>query len=285
LRLQNMKALDVARMRENNKKSPIAKHVDPYGKRLDTPEDDRISDTIEGRNSVLEAIRAGVIINKVFIAKGETDSALRHIASLAREAGAVVSEVDRRKLDFMSVSHAHQGVVAKASAAEYVTVSDILEIARNKNENPLIILCDEVADPHNLGAIIRTAEAAGAHGVVITKHRSAGLTATAAKASSGAVYHMAIARVTNLSSAISELKKAGVWVFGASAEGDTSLWQTDLSGSIALVVGSEGKGISRLVSENCDHIIKIPMFGSISSLNVSVSAAVLIYEAVRQRAI
>ena len=239
---------------------------------------------IEGRNAVMEAFHSGVNIDKVLIAKGETDSTLKHIASTARTAGAVVIEADRRKLDSLSETKSHQGVIAMATYGEYVTIDDILEIAKNKAEEPLIILCDEISDPHNLGAIIRTCEASGAHGVIIPKRRSAGLSATVAKASSGAVFHTAIARVTNITSAIKELKKAGVWVFAASADGDRTLWETDFTCAAALVIGSEGAGISRLVSENCDHKVSIPMDGKLSSLNASVSAAVLLYEAVRQRA-
>ena len=238
---------------------------------------------IEGRNAVIEALRAGIAIDKVFIAKGETDRTLRYIASTARAAGVAVVDADRRKLDAMSLTNAHQGVIAQAACKEYAAISDILEAAEIKGEEPLIIICDGIEDPHNLGAIIRTAEAAGAHGVVIPKRRSAGLTATVAKASSGAVYHIAVARATNIVSAIEELKKAGVWVFGAATGGNTPLWESDLSTSAAIVIGSEGSGISRLVSENCDFIISIPMYGKIASLNASVSAAILLYEAVRQR--
>jgi len=238
---------------------------------------------IEGRNAVIEALRSGVNIDKVFIAKGEVDSTLKHIASKARAAGAAVVEADRRKLDSMSLTHSHQGVIAMAAFADYVTISDILDIARQKGEDPLIIICDEISDPHNLGAIIRTCEATGAHGVIIPKRRSAGLNATVAKASSGAVFHTAIARVTNITSAVKELKKAGVWVFAASIDGDLTLWGSDFKCPAAFVIGSEGTGISRLVNENCDHRIKIPMSGKLSSLNASVSAAVLLFEAVRQR--
>ena len=262
-----------------------ARHVDPYGKRPESADDDedKTGGMIEGRNAVIEALRAGVAIDKVFIAKGETDSALRYAASAARAAGVAVVDADRRKLDSMSVTHAHQGIIAQAACAEYVTVDDILEVAQKRGETPLIVLCDEISDPHNLGAIIRTCEAAGAHGVIIPKRRSAGLTATVAKVSSGAAYHLAVARVANLSSAIAELKKVGVWVFGASADGITQLWECDLTVPAAIVIGSEGAGIGRLVSENCDFRISIPMFGKIHSLNASVSAAILVYEAIRQR--
>jgi len=274
------------------KRSPV-RHFDPYGKRPESraPRDDSRDDSreergegvIEGRNAIIEALRAGIVIDKVFVAKGETDAALRHVASLAREAGATVVDADRRKLDSMSMTRAHQGVIAMAACAKYVTISEMLELARQKAEEPLIVLCDEISDPHNLGAIIRTCEASGAHGVIIPKRRSAGLSATVAKASSGAVYHAAVARVANISAAITELKKAGVWVFGASADGGTPLWQADFKGPTAIVIGAEGAGISRLVGENCDFRVSIPMFGKIKSLNASVSAAVLMYEAVRQR--
>ena len=245
--------------------------------------EDQDSGVIEGRNAVIEALRAGVVIDKVFIAKGETDSTLLFIASTARGAGAVVVDADKRKLDSMSTTHSHQGVIAQAACTEYVSVSDIVDIARQRGEAPLIVLCDGISDPHNLGAIIRSCEAAGAHGVIIPKRRSAGLTATVAKSSSGAVYHMAIARVTNLTAAIEELKNAGVWIFGASVDGRSSLWECDLTGAAAFVIGSEGAGISRLIGEKCDISIRIPMYGSLSSLNASVSAAIVVYEAIRQR--
>jgi len=240
-------------------------------------------DLIEGRNAVIEALRAGVEIDKVYIAKGETDAALNHIASLTRASGAAVSVVDRRKLDSMSLTHSHQGVIASGACVKYSTVGDILGIARERGEAPLLILCDEISDPHNLGAIIRTCEALGAHGIVIPKHRSAGVTPVVVKASSGAVYHTAVARVTNMTAAIKELKEEGVWVFGASAGGDTAIWQADFCCPSAIVIGSEGSGISRLVMENCDISVDIPMFGKVASLNASVSASIILYEAVRQR--
>jgi len=241
------------------------------------------SDLIEGRNAVTEALRTGVQIDKVFIARGDIDNTLKAIASKARESGAVVSETDRRKLDAMSRTHAHQGVIASAACIRYAAVEDIMEAARKKGEAPLIVLCDEISDPHNLGAIIRTSEALGAHGVIIPKHRSAGATSTVAKTSSGAIFHTAVARVANLNMTIAGLKKSGVWVYGASADADTVLWETDLRGPAALVIGSEGTGISRIVGENCDFSVSIPMFGNTPSLNASVAAGIFIYEAVRQR--
>ena len=238
---------------------------------------------IEGRNAVTEAIRAGVSIDKIYLLKGEGDSALGHIASAAREQGVVVVNTDRRKLDAMSRTHAHQGVIALAAVRAYASVDDILAAAAAKNEPPLIVVCDELSDPHNLGAVIRTADAAGAHGVIIPKRRSAGLTAVVAKTSAGAVAHVPVARVPNLPALLRELKEAGVWVFGAAAEGTASLYHADLKGPAAIVIGSEGDGMGRLVRENCDFIVSIPMRGKINSLNASAAAAVLLYEAVRQR--
>ena len=238
---------------------------------------------IEGRNAVIEALRAGTAIDKIYLAKGETDKTLSHIASRAREAGVVVVEADRRKLDAMSRTHSHQGVIALAAVREYVSVQSILDAAAAKGEPPLLVVCDEISDPHNLGAILRTAECAGAHGVIIPKRRSAGLTAVVAKTSAGAVAHVPVARVPNLPSLLKELKEEGVWVFGTAAGGTTQLYQADLKGPAAIVIGSEGDGMGRLVAENCDFTVSIPMFGKINSLNASAAAAVLLYEAVRQR--
>jgi len=238
---------------------------------------------IEGRNAVIEALRAGESIDKIFILKGETDKTLGHIASKARAAGIVVVDADKRKLDNMSRTHSHQGVIALASVREYVTVESILEAAAAKGENPLIVVCDEITDPHNLGAIIRTAECAGAHGIVIPKRRSAGLTAVVAKTSAGAVAHMPVARVANIPSLLKDLKKQGVWVFGTAADGNTTLYDADLKGAAAIVIGSEGDGMTRLAAENCDFLVSIPMRGKLNSLNASAAAAIMLYEAVRQR--
>ena len=238
---------------------------------------------IEGRNAVIEALRAGENIDKIFIQKGETDKTLGHIASKARAAGIVVVDADKRKLDGMSRTHAHQGVIALAAMREYVSVEDILEKAAEKGEKPLIVVCDEISDPHHLGAIIRTAECAGAHGIVIPKRRSAGLTAVVAKTSAGAVAHMPVARVANIPSLLKDLKKQGVWVFGTAAKGTTSLYEADLKGPAAIVIGSEGDGMTRLAEENCDFLVSISMKGKLNSLNASAAAAILLYEAVRQR--
>jgi 23S rRNA (guanosine2251-2'-O)-methyltransferase len=248
------------------------------------PLEEAINDgIIEGRNAVIEALRAGTAIDKIYLAKGETDATLGHIASTARDKGVVVVETDRKKLDSMSVTHSHQGVIAVAAVRAYVTVDEILQSARDKGEQPLVVVCDEISDPHNLGAIIRTAECAGAHGIIIPKRRSAGLTAIVGKTSAGAVAYMPVARVPNLTAVLKELKDEGLWVFGAEANGDTPIYNADLKGPAAIVIGSEGEGIGRLVSENCDVRLSIPMKGKVNSLNASAAAAVLLYEAVRQR--
>ena len=225
---------------------------------------------IEGRNAVIEALRTETAIDKIYIAKGETDKTLGHIASKARAAA-------------MSRTHAHQGVIALAAVREYATVEQILQSAADRGEAPLLVVCDEISDPHNLGAILRTAECAGAHGVIIPKRRSAGLTAIVAKTSAGAVSYIPVARVPNIPALLKDLKKQGVWVFGTAADGNTTLYNADLKGPAAIVIGSEGAGMTRLAAENCDFLVSIPMKGKISSLNASAAAAILLYEAVRQR--
>lgn len=255
-------------MRENDRQRPLPQ-----------AEADGI---IEGRNAVIEALRSGENIDKIYLAKGETDKTLGHIASGPGK-GIVVVEADRRKLDGMSRTHAHQGVIALAAMREYVTVQSLLDTAEEKGEAPLLVVCDEISDPHNLGAILRTAECAGAHGVIIPKRRSAGLTAIVGKTSAGAVSYMPVARVSNLPATLEELKKKGIWVYGTAAEGATSLYEADLKGPAAIVIGSEGSGMGRLVREKCDFLVSIPMKGHISSLNASAAAAILLYEAVRRR--
>ena len=238
---------------------------------------------IEGRNAVTEALRSGRTINKVFLADGDTDKSLGRLAAMAKEAGAVVVRIDRRKLNDMSPTGAHQGIIASVAAHEYTSVEDILTAAQEKGEAPLLVVCDELSDPHNLGAIIRTAECAGAHGVIIPKRRSVGLTAVVGKASAGALEYMPVARVSNIASTLRDLKAKGIWVFGTAAEGATVLYQADLTLPAAIVIGNEGVGMSRIVAEHCDFKVSIPMKGQISSLNASAAAAILLYEAVRQR--
>lgn len=248
------------------------------------PDPETAENLLEGRNALTEALAAGRAIDKVYLAEGNTDRALARLAAMAKQAGAVVVETDRRKLDQLSATGAPQGVIAVVAAHDYSSVDDIFARAAEKGEPPLIVLCDELSDPHNLGAIIRTAECAGAHGVIIPKRRSVGLTAVVGKASAGALEYMPVARVSNLVNTIKELKERGVWVCGTAADGDTSLYRADLKGPTAIVIGSEGDGMSRLVAESCDYKVSIPMRGSISSLNASAAAAILLYEAVRQRA-
>jgi 23S rRNA (guanosine2251-2'-O)-methyltransferase len=244
---------------------------------------EEVEGQLEGRNALTEALRSGRTIDKVFIAAGDTDKGLQRLAAQAKEAGAVVVPVDRRKLDAMSFTHAHQGVITLAAAHEYATIDDILEEAASRGETALIVICDELTDPHNLGAIMRSAECAGAHGVIIPKRRSVGLTATVAKASAGAVEYMKVARVGNINNAIAELKEKGVWIFGTAAEGSIPMYKADLTGPAAIVIGNEGDGMSPLVRKNCDVMVHIPMKGRISSLNASAAASILLYEAVRQR--
>ena len=238
---------------------------------------------LEGRNAVLEVLRSGRDIEKVFVQKGNVEGTIKRIVAQAAEKGVLIQETSRQKLDEMSQTKNHQGVIALVSAHDYVEVEDILNIARAKDEDPFIILLDGITDPHNLGAILRTAECAGAHGVIIPKRRSVGLTAVVAKASAGAVEYMKVARVTNITAAIEELKKKGVWIFGTAAEGSIPMYEADLKGAAAIVIGSEGDGMSRLVQQSCDVTVHIPMKGQISSLNASAAAAILLYEAVRQR--
>ena len=226
-----------------------------YQRKEDIRPIEEVEGQLEGRNALTEALKSGRTIDKVFIASGEIDRGLQRLAAQAKDAGAVIVPVDRRKV----------------------------EEAADRGEAPLIVICDELSDPHNLGAILRSAECAGAHGVIIPKRRSVGLTAVVAKASAGAVEYMKVARVTNINATIDELKKKGVWIFGTAAEGASVLYQADLTGPTAIVIGSEGDGMSRLVQQNCDVTLQIPMKGKISSLNASAAASILLYEAVRQR--
>lgn len=242
----------------------------------------REKDIITGRNPVAEAIKSGRTIDTLYIARGELKGSARVIAALARERDIPIKEVDRKKLDLMTAHSTHQGVVALASIKEYSSVDDIFALAESRGEKPFIIVLDEIEDPHNLGAIIRTAECAGAHGVIIPKRRSAGLSFTVGKASAGAYEYVPVARVTNISAAIEELKERGCWVYGADMDGETYC-SCDLRGAAALVIGSEGKGLGRLVREKCDAVLSLPMQGRINSLNASVAAGVLMYEFARQR--
>ncbi len=235
---------------------------------------------IVGRNPVLEALKSGRPIDCVYIC-GEGGS-VGLIKKLAKESGAVIKQVSRQKLDEMAGGASHQGVAASGACAEYCGISDILRHAEEKGEKPFVIICDEIEDPHNLGAIIRTAECAGAHGVIIPKRRSASLNETVFKTSAGAAAWVPVARVSNLAAAIDELKSAGLWIYGTDASGE-DYSKTDLRGPIGLVIGSEGFGIGKLIAEKCDFMLKLPLNGKITSLNASVAAGIFMYEAVRQR--
>ena len=239
-------------------------------------------DVIAGRNPVSEAIRSGRPIDKILVARGEKTGAVVGILAKAREKQIPVKEADRVKLDFLSGSAPHQGIIALAAAKEYSSVEDILAFAAEKGEPPFLIVLDELEDPHNLGAIIRTAECVGAHGVIIPKRRSVGLSYTVGKASAGAVEYMRVARVTNIANLLDDLKKQGVWIYGADMNG-TDYTQCDMSGACALVIGNEGKGMARLVREKCDVIVSLPMKGHINSLNASVAAGILMYHALQGR--
>lgn len=238
---------------------------------------------IEGRNPVLEALRAGRTINKILVSKGDKEGSIRQIIALAREKGIIIQEVARAKLDSMSHTHAHQGVIAYASVKEYVEPDDILRIAEKKGEAPFIIILDEITDAYNLGSILRTADSVGAHGVIIPKRRAVGLTPAVSKASAGAVEYVPVARVTNIGQTIDYLKQNGIWVAGTDASGERAFYEAELKGPLALVIGSEGKGMGKLVREKCDFIIKIPMKGNVSSLNAAVAGAIVMYEILRQR--
>lgn len=237
---------------------------------------------IEGRNAVIEAFRAGKTVDKLFVLEHCKEGSMNTVLREAKKHDTIINYVKKERLDQMSETGKHQGVIAYIAAFEYATVDDILKKAEDKGEPPFVVILDDIEDPHNLGAIIRTANLAGAHGVIIPKHRAAGLTATAVKASAGAVSYTPVAKVTNISKTIEELKDKGLW-FVCADMGGTTMYDLELKGPIGLVVGNEGKGVSRLVKEKCDFIASIPMFGDIDSLNASVATGVLAYEIVRQR--
>ena len=237
---------------------------------------------IEGRNAVLEAFRAGKTIDKLFVLDGCQDGPVKSILREAKKTDTIINFVDKERLDRLANSGHHQGAVAQAAAYEYAEVEDILKAAKDKGEAPFIFILDEIEDPHNLGAIIRTANQAGAHGVIIPKRRAVGLTATVAKTSAGAINYTPVAKVTNISKTIEDLKKQGMWFVCADMDG-TTMYDLNLTGPIGLVIGNEGSGVGRLVKEKCDFVASIPMKGDIDSLNASVAAGVLAYEIVRQR--
>lgn len=241
------------------------------------------NDQVEGRNAVLELLTSNKDINKIYIAKGERHGSINKILAIAKERKIVTVEVERNKLNQMSQTDNHQGIIAVVPPFEYCDVDDILEYSKKKKEDSFILILDGIEDPHNLGAIIRTAETAGVHGIIIPKRRAASVNSTVSKVSAGAVEHMNIARVNNINDTIKYLKENGVWICGTDIDTNTYYYNQDLKGAIAIVIGSEGFGMSRLVKKSCDFLVKIPMKGNVTSLNASVSAGIVIYEAVKQR--
>lgn len=238
---------------------------------------------VAGRNSVAEVLKSGRSINKILVAKGERHGAIKEIIGQARSQGLVVQEVDSAKLDQITEGMRHQGVVAMVAPVAYAELEDILGKAQDNGEQPFIVLLDELEDPHNVGAILRTSDATGVHGVLLPKRRSSPLTATVAKTSAGAVEYVPVARIGNISQTLKKLKKQGLWVVGADMDGDKNYYEADLTGPIVVVVGSEGQGMGRLTKEECDFVVRIPMKGKITSLNASVACSLLLYEVLRQR--
>lgn len=242
-----------------------------------------MAEQIEGKNPVMEALRAGHEINKIFVLKSEANGAMQDIMGLASKKGIPVSVVDMQALNRMAATRNHQGIIAVAAGWKYASVQDIMKNAARKEEPPFILLLDGVEDPQNLGSIIRTAETAGVHGIIIPERRAAGLSSTVSRASAGAIEHIPVARVTNLTRTIEELKKEGIWFSGADMDGEIEISKANLKGPMGLVMGGEGKGISRLVAEHCDQLIRLPMWGQVNSLNVSVATGIFLYEIRRQR--
>ena len=240
-------------------------------------------DLILGRNAVIEALKSDRTIECLYVSKGDLEGSIKVALGLAKDKGVVVKEADRRKLDVMCEGLNHQGIVAKVTPFKYCEVSDILEVAERKNEKPFIVILDEIEDPHNLGSIIRTAELCGVHGIIIPKRRNVGVTSTVYKCSAGAIEHMKIAKVTNINATIDILKEKGIWIYGADIEGKDFSYNTDFSGACALIIGSEGKGISSLTLKKCDLLVKIPMIGKINSLNASVAGGIMMYEVLKGR--
>ena len=240
-------------------------------------------DIIAGRNAIMEAIKGNRTIEALYITAGQTEGSINAIKKLAKEKKLVIKEVDKKKLDSLSGGAVHQGVVALVTPYKYCEVSEIIEYAKDKGEAPFIVILDEIEDPHNLGSIIRTAELCGVHGIIIPKRRNVGITTTVYKASVGAIEHVKVAKVTNLNSTIDELKEQGIWVYGADIAGDEYSYEVDFSGPCALIIGSEGRGISKLTLKKCDKLVKIPMVGKINSLNASVAGGIMMYEVLKGR--
>lgn len=240
-------------------------------------------DQIEGRNSVLELLESEKSVNKIFISKGEKQGSINKIIAIAKQRKIIIIEKDKRQIDKMAKTQNHQGVIALVPPFDYCEVEDILELAKERKEPAFVLILDEIEDTHNLGAIIRTAETAGVHGIIIPKRRAASVNSTVEKVSSGAAEHIKIARVSNITETIKKLKDEGLWICGATVDAKRYYFEQDLTGNIGIVIGNEGKGISSLVQKNCDFLLKIPMMGKVKSLNASVSTGIIVYEALRQR--
>ena len=265
--------------KKNNQNRQPRKEV----KRREDREEKRFDDQIEGRNSVLELLESGKDINKIYVSRGEKHGSINKILGIAKERRIIVVEKDKRQMDEMAQEDNYQGVIAIVPPFEYVEIQDILQNAAEKNEDPFVLILDGIEDPHNLGSIIRTAETAGVHGIIIPKRRAVSVNSTVNKASAGAVEHMKIARVTNITDAIDELKRVGLWICGTDINAEKYYYNQDLTGPLGIVIGNEGKGISEKVKKNCDFNVKIPMKGKITSLNASVSTGIIVYESVKQR--
>ncbi|AWI07358.1 23S rRNA (guanosine(2251)-2'-O)-methyltransferase RlmB [Clostridium drakei] len=240
-------------------------------------------DLIEGRNAVIEVLRSERTVEQILVANGDVSGSINMILALAKEKKIVIKHVDRKKLDQLSQTAAHQGVIAQITPYKYCDIDDIINYAEEKGEKPFIVILDEIEDPHNFGSIIRTAETCGVHGIIIPKRRNVGLTPSVYKASVGAIEHMKIAKITNINSAIDKLKERGIWIYGADMNGENYCYDIDFRGAVALIIGSEGKGILKLTKNKCDVLVKIPMVGNISSLNASVAGGILMYEVLKQK--
>ena len=240
-------------------------------------------DLIIGRNAVMEVLKSDRTVEALYISNGSMEGSIKAIINMAKDKGIVLKDVDRKKLDFMSGGTNHQGVIAQVTPYKYYEIADMLNLAKKRNEDPFIVILDEIEDPHNLGSIIRTAELCGVHGIIIPKRRNVGITSTVYKCSVGAIEHMRIAKVTNINAAIDELKKEGLWIYGADIAGEEYSYQVNFNGPCAMVIGSEGKGISKLTLKKCDKLVKIPMVGRINSLNASVAGGIIMYEILKGR--
>jgi 23S rRNA (guanosine2251-2'-O)-methyltransferase len=277
------KATDEKAIRNGFKGRTEVKEEAGFKNRVEVKEESDFQNYIEGRNAVIEALRADKNIEHLLISKGNTEGSINVIMAIAKEKKIVVKIVEKQKLNSISETGMHQGVIAVVTPYEYFEVEDILKVAKERKEDPFILILDEIEDPHNLGSIIRSAECCGVHGVIIPKRRGVGVTSTVYRCSAGAIEHVKVAKVANINQVIDELKKAGIWVYGADAGANSYVYNTNFKGGVALVIGSEGKGISKLTQNKCDKLIKIPMRGKLNSLNASVASGIIVYEIMKQK--